>query len=62
MSDPSHAFETFLHYLWLFGLPVAFIVVFIYVFWPGRKRKYRQDAQLPFEDDERDRESGRKQD
>ena len=37
--------------LWL-GIPVAFIVLVLWVFRPGAKRRYQQDGRIPFDEDE----------
>jgi len=60
MHGPASEVSDIIHYLWLFGLPVLFIIIVIFVFWPWRKRNYREDAQLPFQEDED--ESGREKD
>lgn len=39
-------------YLWLIGIPLLFLLLVLYVFRPGAKRKYRNKAQIPFEEDE----------
>jgi cbb3-type cytochrome oxidase subunit 3 len=48
MNDP-------VFYLWYIGIPVVFLLVIIYVFRPGARRKYRRDAEIPFREDTQDR-------
>ena len=43
-------------YLWFIGIPLIFVLVVIYVFRPGARRKYRRDAEIPFRDDDDRRE------
>lgn len=46
--------ETFFSYLWFIGVPLAFVVIAFYVFRPGARRRYRRDAEIPFEDRHKD--------
>jgi cbb3-type cytochrome oxidase subunit 3 len=45
--------------LWL-GIPVAFIVLVVWVFRPSAKRRYQQDAEIPFEEDESSPKQGKR--
>ena len=46
-----------LDYLYIVGIPLIFIGVIAYIYRPGAKRRYRQDAQIPLQesDDNRNR-------
>ncbi len=38
-------------YWWYFAIPVAFLIVVLYVFRPGAKRRYQKDAEIPLRDE-----------
>lgn len=42
-------------YFWLIGIPAVFLLLVLYVFRPGARRKYRKDAHIPFEEDDNKR-------
>lgn len=42
-------------WIWFIGIPVVFVLILLYVFRPGAKRRYRSDAQIPFRDDDNDK-------
>jgi cbb3-type cytochrome oxidase subunit 3 len=50
---PNHASNVFA-WLWWLGIPLLFVLVVLYVFRPGAKRRYRKDGEMPFEDDRKD--------
>jgi len=37
-------------YLYLIGIPLIFIGIVVYVYRPGARRRYRQDAQMPLKE------------
>lgn len=37
--------------LWL-GIPVAFVILVLWIFRPGAKRRYQQDGKIPFDEDQ----------
>ncbi|MFO8024643.1 cbb3-type cytochrome oxidase subunit 3 [Thiohalophilus sp.] len=39
-------------YLYLFGIPLIFIGIIVYIYRPGAKRRYRQDAQIPLKEND----------
>ena len=47
--------ETLVPYLIWFGIPVAFVLLVIWVFRPGARRRYQKDATIPFQEDKPDR-------
>ena len=50
--------ETWSSYLWTIGGPVLLIVIVtLWVFRPGSRRRYQRDAQIPFQDEEKARAS-----
>ena len=40
-------------YAFFFGIPLLFIGIVIWVFRPGSKKRYQEDANLPFSDDKK---------
>jgi cbb3-type cytochrome oxidase subunit 3 len=38
-------------YGWFIAVPLIFIIIALFVFRPGAKRKYRKDAEIPFKDE-----------
>jgi cbb3-type cytochrome oxidase subunit 3 len=42
--------ETFLTSLWYIGIPLVFLIIVIYVFRAGARRRYDRDARIPFEE------------
>lgn len=45
--------ELILSYFWIIGVPMLLIIaVTIWVFRPGSRKRYREDAQIPFEDED----------
>ena len=38
------------HYGWFIAVPLVFLIIVIYVFRPGARRRYEQDARIPFQD------------
>ena len=48
-------FYEFVRSLWVVWLMVLFVGIVAWVLWPSRRRKYREAAQIPLEDDEPDR-------
>jgi cbb3-type cytochrome oxidase subunit 3 len=38
------------HYGWFIVVPLVFLIIVIYVFRPGARRRYEQDARIPFQD------------
>lgn len=38
------------HYGWFIAVPLVFLIIAIYVFRPGARRRYEQDARIPFQD------------
>ena len=45
-------FYEFIRSLWVVWLMALFIGIVVWVLWPSRRRKYREAAQIPLEDDE----------
>jgi len=46
--------EWIVKYGWFIGIPLLFLIIVIYVYRPKRRKRYRKDAEIPFEDkDER---------
>ena len=41
----------FLRAWWILAIPIAFIVVLVYAFSAKRKKQFRDDATIPFEDE-----------
>lgn len=41
-------------YFWFIAIPLLFLIIVLYVFRPGARRRYQKDAEIPFreEDDE----------
>lgn len=44
--------ELFASSFWLWVIPIAFILVVLYIFRPKGKKGYDKDAQIPFADDD----------
>jgi cbb3-type cytochrome oxidase subunit 3 len=44
-----------LPWLWWLGVPLLFVLLVLYIFRPGAKRRYRKDARIPFEEERDDR-------
>jgi cbb3-type cytochrome oxidase subunit 3 len=40
------------HSVWGLWLMLLFVAIAVWTFWPGRKRHYEQDAQIPFRNDD----------
>lgn len=38
------------NYGWFIAVPLVFLIIVIYVFRPGARRRYEQDARIPFQD------------
>ncbi|WP_416224182.1 CcoQ/FixQ family Cbb3-type cytochrome c oxidase assembly chaperone [Thiohalophilus sp.] len=34
-------------YIWLIGIPIIFIGIVVYVYRPGARKRYKQDAKIP---------------
>jgi cbb3-type cytochrome oxidase subunit 3 len=46
-------FLNMLHlYILFFGIPLAFLAVVIWVYRRGAKRRYREDGEIPFHEDD----------
>jgi cbb3-type cytochrome oxidase subunit 3 len=37
-----------LTYGWFIGIPLVFLVIVFYIMRPSAKRRYREDAEIPF--------------
>lgn len=49
--------ETLVRYLIWFGIPVAFVLLVMWIYRPGARRRYQKDATIPFHEDKPDRDS-----
>jgi cbb3-type cytochrome oxidase subunit 3 len=49
----THLFDFLSSYGWFFGIPIAFLAVVAWIYRPGAKRRYRDDARIPFKRDSR---------
>jgi cbb3-type cytochrome oxidase subunit 3 len=47
--------ETLLPYFVWIAVPVAFVLLVIWIYRPGARRRYQQDAEIPFREDKPDR-------
>lgn len=47
--------EAIAPYLVWFGIPLAFVALVIWVYRPGARRRYQQDATIPFREDKPDK-------
>jgi cbb3-type cytochrome oxidase subunit 3 len=45
--------EPWTQYIWLIGIPIAFLLIVVYVFRPRGKKRYEQDARIPFKEKEK---------
>jgi cbb3-type cytochrome oxidase subunit 3 len=36
------------HGWWLFGIPAVFLLIVLWVFRPGAKKRYQKDGEIPF--------------
>lgn len=41
-------------YGWFDGIPIAFLTIVWFVFRPKRKKRYEQEARIPFEEDRKE--------
>ena len=37
---------------WFFLIPIAFILLALWIFRPGARKRYEEDAEIPFKDKE----------
>jgi cbb3-type cytochrome oxidase subunit 3 len=50
-DDPMQHFLQFISdYGWFIGIPLGFIVIVVYVFRPGARKKYEEEGRIPLED------------
>jgi cbb3-type cytochrome oxidase subunit 3 len=42
-----------MHNLLIYGIPIAFIVLVLYVFRPSARKRYQADARIPLDDNKR---------
>lgn len=49
--------QTFMQFLadnfWFIGVPLIFLIIVLYVFRPGARRRYQKDAEIPFRDNDK---------
>lgn len=49
--------EAFMQFLvgniWFIGIPLIFLIIVLYVFRPGARRRYQKDAEIPFREDDK---------
>ena len=48
----AHLLDMLHGYILFFGLPLAFLAVVFRVYRPGSKRRYREDGEIPFHEDD----------
>jgi len=39
-------------YVWFIGIPLIFLLIVLYVFRPGARRRYQKDAEIPFREED----------
>jgi cytochrome c oxidase cbb3-type subunit 4 len=54
------ALHSVLRSIWVVWLTILFIGIVVWVLWPSRRRKYRDAARIPLEDDLPERPAGKK--
>jgi len=49
----THFIDLFSTYGLFLGIPILFLLIILWVYRPGARRRYQDDARLPFEEDEK---------
>lgn len=45
--------DLFAEYGLFLGIPLVFLVIIVWVYRPGSGKRYREDGQIPFQDDDK---------